>query len=90
MFDRFYDASTRNGSRLPILNRFIVAMKVSRRKDRDLILKTNPQWAAEVEASVIEALQTCLPLVDGVIVGDQMLQLRIWALSPTRVRDSVV
>ena len=41
---------------------------------------------AEVEDSVIEALQTCLPLVDGVIIGDQM-PLENLGVVTTRVRE---
>ena len=35
-------------------------------------IENQSAMAAEVEASVIGALQACIPLVDGIIVGDQM------------------
>ena len=35
-------------------------------------IENQSPMAAEVEAAVIDALQACIPLVDGVIVGDQM------------------
>ena len=35
-------------------------------------IENQSAMAAEVEASVIDALQACIPLVDGIIVGDQM------------------
>ena len=41
---------------------------------------------AEVEAAVIDALQTCMPLVDGIIVGDQM-PLENLGVVTSRVRD---
>lgn len=40
----------------------------------------------EVEASVIDALQACIPLVDSIIVGDQM-PLENLGVVTTRVRD---
>ena len=35
-------------------------------------IENQSAMAVEVEASVIDALQACIPLVDGIIVGDQM------------------
>ena len=35
-------------------------------------IENQAPMATEVEASVIDALQACMPLVDGIIVGDQM------------------
>ena len=43
---------------------------------------------AEVEDSVIAALQTCLPLVDGIIIGDQM-PLENLGVVTTRVRETL-
>ncbi len=43
---------------------------------------------AEVEDAVIEALQTCLPLVDGVIIGDQMPLANLGVVT-TRVREAL-
>ena len=43
---------------------------------------------AEVEDAVIEALQTCLPLVDGIIIGDQM-PLADLGVVTTRVREAL-
>ena len=40
----------------------------------------------EVEASVIDALQACIPLVDGIIVGDQM-PIENLGVMTSRVRD---
>ena len=40
----------------------------------------------EVEASVIDALQACIPLVDGIIVGDQM-PLENLGVVTSRVRE---
>ena len=42
----------------------------------------------EVEDAVIEALQTCLPLVDGIIIGDQM-PLADLGVVTTRVREAL-
>ena len=42
----------------------------------------------EVEASVIEALQACVPLVEGIIVGDQM-PLENLGVVTRRVRDTL-
>jgi len=43
---------------------------------------------ASIEDSVIEALQTCLPLVDGIIIGDQM-PLENLGVVTTRVREAL-
>lgn len=44
--------------------------------------------ADTVETSVINALQTCLPLVDGIIIGDQM-PLENLGVVTTRVREEL-
>ena len=51
-------------------------------------IENRSQMATEVEDSVIEALQTCLPLVDGVIIGDQM-PLENLGVVTTRVREAL-
>ena len=51
-------------------------------------IENQSAMAAEVEASVIEALQTCLPLVDGVIIGDQM-PIENLGVVTTRVREAL-
>ena len=51
-------------------------------------IENQSPMAAEVEASVIKALQTCLPLVDGVIVGDQM-PIENLGVVTTRVREAL-
>ena len=43
---------------------------------------------AEVEAAVIDALHACLPLVDGIIIGDQM-PLENLGVVTNRVRDAL-
>ena len=49
-------------------------------------IENQSPMAIEVEASVIDALQVCIPLVDGIIVGDQM-PLENLGVVTTRVRD---
>ena len=49
-------------------------------------IENQSPMGAEVEASVIDALQACMSLVDGVIVGDQM-PLENLGVMTTRVRD---
>ena len=49
-------------------------------------IENQSPMGAEVEASVIDALQACIPLVDGVIVGDQM-PLENLGVMTNRVRD---
>ena len=43
---------------------------------------------AEVEAAVIDALQACIPRVDGIIVGDQMPRENLGVVT-NRVREAV-
>ena len=49
-------------------------------------IENQSPMGAEVEASVIDALQACMPLVDGIIVGDQM-PLENLGVVTSRVRD---
>ena len=51
-------------------------------------IENQSAMATEVENSVITALQTCLPLVDGVIIGDQM-PLENLGVVTTRVREAL-
>ena len=44
--------------------------------------------AAEVEGAVIDALHICVPMVDGVIVGDQM-PIDNWGVVTDRVREEL-
>ena len=49
-------------------------------------IENQSAMAAEVEAAVIDALQACIPLVDGIIVGDQM-PIENLGVMTNRVRD---
>ena len=49
-------------------------------------IENQSAMGAEVEASVIDALQACIPLVDGIIIGDQMPLENLGVLT-NRVRD---
>ncbi|RKU15328.1 carbohydrate kinase [Candidatus Poribacteria bacterium] len=49
-------------------------------------IENQSPMGTEVEAAVIDALQTCIPLVDGIIVGDQM-PLENLGVVTSRVRD---
>ncbi len=51
-------------------------------------IENQSAMAAEVEDSVIDALQTCLPLVDGIIIGDQMPLANLGVVT-TRVREAL-
>ena len=51
-------------------------------------IENSSAMPAEVEDSVIAALQTCLPLIDGVIIGDQMPIENLGVLT-TRVREAL-
>ncbi len=51
-------------------------------------IENQSPMTAEVEDSVIAALQTCLPLVDGIIIGDQMPLANLGVVT-TRVREAL-
>lgn len=51
-------------------------------------IENQSPMGAAVEASVIDALQACIPLVDGIIVGDQM-PLENLGVVTNRVREAL-
>ena len=51
-------------------------------------IENQAPMSAEVEAAVIDALHACLPLVDGIIIGDQM-PLENLGVVTNRVRDAL-
>ncbi len=51
-------------------------------------IENQSPMAADVETAVIDALQACLPIVDGIIVGDQMPQENLGVIT-NRVREEL-
>ena len=51
-------------------------------------IENQSPMAEKVETTVIDALQTCLPLVDGIIIGDQMPHENLGVIT-NRVREEL-